>query len=184
LQNLERISGKLKPGPGFLKFSNCLFCRILHNTLLFFQKNYAALIFRKFNIDYLLYYSISQKGKSVNQMIVPPNINKLALTHEVVIKVEQVEELEKSECAIEFQIINTNIWMLNITHRSRDGKSVFFQSLNLYQKGTSDLVFSMQDGKMYGFEISSMTGHYHNTLQTPEDFVSEILYDLFVHGWD
>jgi len=104
---------------------------------------------------------------------------------EIVRKINKIERDEKSIVIVEFQIIYPDIWVANVIHKSRDGKSVFFSSLNMYQKESRQLCFNMQDGKVYGFEVQEYwVDAYREFPDKPEHFIAEILHDLFIVGWD
>lgn len=104
---------------------------------------------------------------------------------EIVAKINRIEEMEKSVVVVEFQIIYPDIWVANVIHKSKNGKSVFFTSLNMYQKDRRELCYNMQDGKVDGFNIEeNWVDAYKEFPALPEHFIAEILHELFIVGWD
>jgi hypothetical protein len=100
------------------------------------------------------------------------------LDQDIVDHINQIEVSEKTKAIVEFSIINGNIWVLNIRYQSDDGKSIIFESLNLMQKDTDELVFNMQDGKMYGFEIANPW--FGDVIpRDPVQFIELLLIQLF-----
>lgn len=108
----------------------------------------------------------------------------------VVEKVEQVEQQEGYVATVTLQTINRNIFLCNVvfakhTPFNPDLTVIAFESLNLYQTESREMIHNMQDGKRYGFEIESFWIDARREFpECPEDFASEVLFDLFIHGWD
>jgi hypothetical protein len=100
------------------------------------------------------------------------------LDQDLVDRINRIEMDEGTKAIVEFSIINGNIWMLNIRYQTDNGKSVIFESLNLMQEGTEELVYNMQDGKMYGFEIEKPW--FGNVVpRDPVQFIDLLLTQLF-----
>lgn len=107
---------------------------------------------------------------------------KLSLNNDYLKRIEEIEKEENSETIIKFKIVNLNIWILNIKHQSKNGKSVYFESLNLIESDRPNtLVYNMQDGIVSGFELTENWSQ--KEVKTPSDFFNEIIYDLFICGW-
>jgi hypothetical protein len=103
----------------------------------------------------------------------------------VVEKVLKVEQEEGYIATVTLQTFQLNVFLCNVVFAKPGTNQMAFSSLNLYQRDTTELVFDMQDGIVSGFEMeSNWVNHYRDYPQCPEDLASEILFDLFVKGWD
>lgn len=93
-------------------------------------------------------------------------------------KLIDYENREQCFVSLELDILQNNIIMLGVTlyPSPGPGESITFTSLNLWQVGTNEYAYNMQDGKVEGFNIQSLKDHQ---ITKPGEFVEHVLHDLF-----
>lgn len=102
---------------------------------------------------------------------------------------EKVEAPDNTLVSVEFSTINKNIWVVNVNCGDEEIPNRNFVSVNLLN--TTDkktLVWSMEDGKVDGFECeewkTNLTpNHDPEEIANIYEFANEVLFDLFVIGW-
>lgn len=117
-------------------------------------------------------------------ILVGGNVGKI--NPNVLQKVNAVEEQEGCTATVTLSTINNIIFTCNVVFVNDTTHSTAFMSYNLFVVGYKSLHSSMQDGIMGGWldETTNWVDAYREAPECPEDLASEVLFDLFVKGWD